>query len=159
MAKTKLQAVIKRGECDAANGEFQIPEEFQTIKDLWAKKDPECFRLMQKHIVALFISENLVETPDWLDGEKADELEASALEITGLVFNDSDLPVVSAVAVFDLPTSRAVSATELEQWEDEAGESLDNAISFEWRLKAKYEDEFPSHTLSAYDELRVAIID
>lgn len=159
MTKTKLQAVIKRGECEAANGEFQIPKEFETIKDLWLKKDPECSRLMRKYVAALFMPENLMEIPDWLDNEKADELKASSLEITDLAFTDSNLPAVSAVAIFDLPTRRVITDAELKRWEDETGEHLDTAIFFEWHLEPTNEDEFPDHALSVYDELRVSIVE
>jgi hypothetical protein len=160
MAKTKLQSVIKRGMCDVQNGEFVIPDEFKTIRELWQKQDPECLKLIKKYIVALFIPSNLAEAPAWLHDEDADELQASVLEVIGLVFTDDDLPLVTAVAVFDLPTTHVVSNAELEQWQEEADEHLDNALSFEWILDASDEKGMPpSHGMTVYDELRLEIID
>ena len=160
MAKTKLRSTIKRGACDVENGTFVIPNEFKTIRELWQKKDPKCLKLINKYIVALFIPTNLVETPEWLHDEDADELKARKLEVIGLVFTDDDLPLVTAVAVFDLPTTHVASNSALEQWQEEEDEHLDNALSFEWILDATDEEGMsPSRGMTVYDELNVQFID
>jgi hypothetical protein len=160
MPTTKLIATIKRGDCDSPNDQFFIPKDFKIIRDLWQKQNPECFKLIRKYITALFISSNMIETPSWFDADEVDELQAIELDITGLTFNDNDLPIVSAVALFEIPTTHVISNIELEKWQEENDEYLDNAVSFEWILEPKDEQDITSsNCISIYDELRVEIFE
>ncbi len=64
----------------------------------------------------------MIETPSWFDADEVDELQAIELDITGLTFNDNDLPIVSAVALFEIPTTHVISNIELEKWQEENDE-------------------------------------
>jgi hypothetical protein len=150
---------MKRGQIDNSEG-FKVPEEFKKIRKLWEKKDPECFRIIRQYVDAVFIPSNLLEAPVWLDVGDVDDIKAYEIEVSGLVFTNDDLPIVTIGAMFLLPTIYTVSNLTLEQWQEDHDEYLHNACSFEWILEPVDERDFPeSLSMTIYDDLRSEIIE
>jgi hypothetical protein len=146
---TQFNARIKRGSASAPNDSFILPSDFVIARQLWESKNSDCFIKLQPYLKCIYLPFALTNMPDFFLFD--DEILAHSITIQQINFTDSDLPIITANAIFDLPTTNNLSQAQIELWEQE-NEYLDWGVSFEWHLECN-DGVSELSTLVNYDEL------
>jgi hypothetical protein len=144
----KFLATIKWGSCDVDPDTAELPKVFEEAK----AKPLKNFKEISKYLRCTFVPSNLSgDVSEILD--IADEVDAEKVEITAIDTSSSGLPIVKAVAFFEIPLQDGIDKAGIEEWQD-ANEMLDLAISFQWDGIETDEDL----SLTNYDELSFSIM-
>lgn len=142
-----------------------LPTEFAEAKTLWEKdaegNQEKIIQLLTPFVGARFMPSNI---PNWeelfvdADGEEMIELPATSVNVIGIDFESSPIPICKAEAYFEAQVTDEFAATDLEEWQDN-NERFTDGVAFYWDLPQDGELEDLDFTFGDNQGVECAALD
>lgn len=124
---------------NAAESISDVPSDLVVAKELY-QVDKEgnidqIISLIQPHVTALFLVEELFDYDEYFEIEDPDNVECSSIKVVGVEFDDGVLPRLKTEATFDLPLKSDVDKDALSEFLEENEDSLPDCLTMMWTIE------------------------
>lgn len=117
-----------------------LPDDFDKAYKLWTQdKDKNIEKII--NLIEPYLNANFVITAlnDWdkiFVETEGYQLEAAAtkMKLVGVDFSENPIPQCKAEAWFEIPIYNYITNQEIDEWQDESGSSLTDALIFRWNI-------------------------
>ena len=114
-----------------------VPSGIQKVKNIWningGKSTPEMCELILKYLNCQFLAENYDDWAEYFDDKDFGEFNAIKINVVGVEFTDSILPLIRAEAWVEVKVKEAISDEFLDDWLNEEW-GLQTGIMWSWNI-------------------------
>ena len=117
-----------------------LPKEFAEAKKLWSKNPvgnlEKIINLLSPFVGARFLPANLANWEELFvdsEGEGMVEIAATSVNVVGIEFKESPIPICKAEAYFEVKVTREFATTDLEEWQNNNSRFTDG-VAFFWNV-------------------------
>ena len=131
---------------DDDTDDLMLPPAFDQAKKLWEadskKNQDQIIDLLKPYVRAWFVPDGISGSEELFQEPENFELwgkhsPATKIKVVGIDFSTNPFPQCKAEAWFEVPVTKEFSKINLEDWQEERGEYLYQAISFGWEIPSE----------------------